>query len=200
MKIFLYCTEIDFCVSFITDKIPITDNDSLAARISVEIGADLAIMMSDIDGVYKTPPSSKSDDDNRILHTFIPSDLEMVRFGEKSTVGTGGMESKVLSNMRIPLGRIIYTCIFLINFISFFINAIKVRSAMWALENGTSVVICNGTKNTRNNIRKVVAGQRIGTFFSLDTLENFGQPVEVLAQNGKLDMICCLEYIIIRNH
>ena len=113
MKIFLYCTEIDFCVSFITDKIPITDNDSLAARISVEIGADLAIMMSDIDGVYKTPPSSKSDDDNRILHTFIPSDLEMVRFGEKSTVGTGGMESKVLSNMRIPLGRIyIYLYIF----------------------------------------------------------------------------------------
>ena len=106
MKILLYCTKIDSCISFITDKIPITDNDSLAARISVEIGADLAIMMSDIDGVYKTPPSSKSDDDNRILHTFIPSDLEMVRFGEKSTVGTGGMESKVLSNMTIPLGRI----------------------------------------------------------------------------------------------
>ena len=81
---------------------------------------------------------------------------------------------------------------------SFFIDVIKVRSAMWALENGTSVVICNGTKNTRNNIRKVVAGQRIGTFFSLDTLENFGQPVEVLAQNGKLDMICCLEYIRFR--
>ena len=97
--------KFDFCISFITDKIPITDNDSLAARISVEIGADLAIMMSDIDGVYKTPPSSKSDDDNRILHTFIPSDLEMVRFGEKSTVGTGGMESKVLSNMTVPLGR-----------------------------------------------------------------------------------------------
>ena len=55
---------------------------------------------------------------------------------------------------------------------------------MWALENGTSVVICNGTKNTRNNIRRIIAGERIGTFFSLDTLENFGQPVEVLAQNG----------------
>ena len=75
-------------------KIPITDNDALAARISVEIGADLAIMMSDIDGVYKNPPNS-TDDDNRILYTFIPSDLEMVKFGEKSKVGTGGMESKV---------------------------------------------------------------------------------------------------------
>ena len=74
--------------------IPITDNDSLAARVSVEIGADLAIMMSDIDGVYTMPPNSKNED-NRILHTFIPSDLEMVKFGEKSNVGTGGMESKV---------------------------------------------------------------------------------------------------------
>jgi hypothetical protein len=55
---------------------------------------------------------------------------------------------------------------------------------MWALEHGTSVVICNGTKLTRTNIRKIIAGERIGTFFSLDTLENFGQPVEVLAQNG----------------
>ena len=144
-------------------KIPITDNDALAARISVEIGADLSIMMSDIDGVYKKPPNSKNDD-NRILYTFIPSDLEMVKFGEKSNVGTGGMESKV-------------------------------RSAMWAVEHGTSVVICNGTKNTRNNIRKVIAGDRIGTFFSLDTLENFGQPVEVLAQRARtgsrtLQLLC----------
>ena len=60
----------------------------------MEIGADLAIMLSDIDGVYKNPPKS-NDDDNRILYTFIPSDLEMVKFGEKSNVGTGGMESKV---------------------------------------------------------------------------------------------------------
>ena len=51
-------------------------------------------MMSDIDGVYKKPPKSE-DDDNRVLYTFIPSDLEMVKFGGKSNVGTGGMESKV---------------------------------------------------------------------------------------------------------
>ena len=84
--------------STLPGKIPITDNDSLAARISVEIGADLAIMLSDIDGVYKKPPKS-NDDDNRILYTFIPSDLEMVKFGEKSTLGLGGMESKVLYNV-----------------------------------------------------------------------------------------------------
>ena len=60
----------------------------------MEIGADLAIMMSDIDGVFTKPPNSKHED-SRVYHTFIPSDLEMVEFGEKSSVGTGGMESKV---------------------------------------------------------------------------------------------------------
>ena len=46
----------------------------------MEIGADLAIMMSDIDGVFTKPPNSKHED-SRVYHTFIPSDLEMVEFG-----------------------------------------------------------------------------------------------------------------------
>ena len=72
----------------------------MAARISVEIGADLAILMSDVDGIYNKPPSL-AHMDSRILHTFIPSDLEMVEFGEKSSVGTGGMESKVYHKLQI---------------------------------------------------------------------------------------------------
>jgi len=127
--------------------LPITDNDSLAARISVEIGADLAILMSDVDGIYDRPPGHEG---ARVLHTFIPDDLNKVTFGTKSDVGTGGMESKV-------------------------------KSAMWALEHGSSVVICNGMKH--NSIRKIIDGQKVGTFFTHATPD--AAPVDIMAKNAR---------------
>ena len=102
--------------------------------------------MSDVEGIYNKPPSQ---DEARIMHTFVPSDLNSIEFGKASDVGTGGMESKV-------------------------------KSALWALENGTSVVICNGM--THNTIRKVFAGERCGSFFT--NAEDVSIPVEVMAHNG----------------
>lgn len=125
----------------------IKDNDSLAARVAVELNADLAILMSDVDGIYDKPPSQ---DNARVIHNFIPSDLGKIEFGTKSDVGTGGMESKV-------------------------------NSAMWALEHGCNVVICNGMKY--NTIRKIMYGQKVGTFFSISAPD--GQPAEILAKNGE---------------
>jgi hypothetical protein len=57
----------------------------------------------------------------------------------------------------------------------------KVRSALYALENGSSVVICNGMKY--NTIRKVMAGEKVGSFFTKAAGDTI--PVEVLAKNGK---------------
>ena len=102
--------------------------------------------MSDVDGIYDRPPAQ---DNARVIHNFVPSDLQSVEFGTKSNVGTGGMESKV-------------------------------KSALWALDNGCNVVICNGMKY--NTIRKIMSGNKIGTFFS--KAESIGQPTEVLAKNG----------------
>jgi len=129
------------------DNIGIKDNDSLAAKVAVEIGADLAILMSDVDGIYNKPPN---EDGARIMHTFLPSDLNNIKFGAASSVGTGGMESKV-------------------------------KSALWALERGTSVVICNGMEY--NTIRKIYNGSRTGSFFT--NAEDEGIPVEVMAQNAR---------------
>ena len=73
----------------------ITDNDSLASTIAVDIGADLAILMSDVEGIYSRPPKEEG---AQLLSYFNPrSNLAQITFGEKSSAGTGGMESKVQS-------------------------------------------------------------------------------------------------------
>ena len=73
--------------------ISIKDNDSLAARLAVEVDADLMLLLSDVDGIYTSPPGT---DGARFLSTYCPnSDSASVIFGTKSRVGLGGMDSKV---------------------------------------------------------------------------------------------------------
>jgi len=72
----------------------ITDNDSLASTIAVDVNADLAILMSDVEGIYDKPPK---EDGAKLLHYFNPKNTNLLKFGEKSNFGTGGMESKVTS-------------------------------------------------------------------------------------------------------
>lgn len=72
--------------------IKIKDNDSLAALLAAEIHADLLILMSDVDGIYNKPPW---EDGARLMHTYTQADKNQIKFGQKSKVGTGGMDSKV---------------------------------------------------------------------------------------------------------
>ncbi|XP_058061064.1 delta-1-pyrroline-5-carboxylate synthase [Anopheles bellator] len=74
--------------------IRIKDNDSLAALLAAEIHADLLILMSDVDGIYNKPPW---EDGARLMHTYTHSDKDLIKFGEKSKVGTGGMNAKVMA-------------------------------------------------------------------------------------------------------
>ncbi|KAK3855911.1 hypothetical protein Pcinc_037714 [Petrolisthes cinctipes] len=76
----------------VSKKLDIRDNDTLAARLAVEVDTDILILMTDVDGNYNKPPKSEG---ARLMDTFVPDMIEDVEFGEKSSVGTGGMDSKV---------------------------------------------------------------------------------------------------------
>ncbi|EGI69634.1 Delta-1-pyrroline-5-carboxylate synthetase [Acromyrmex echinatior] len=126
--------------------ISIKDNDSLAAMLAAEVQADLLVLMSDVDGIYNLPPWQ---DGAKMLHTF-SSDLRgTIKFGQKSKVGTGGMDSKV-------------------------------NAALWAMDRGVAVVICNGTQEKA--IKSIMSGRKIGTFFTQAAGSSI--PVEVIAENG----------------
>ncbi|XP_054622648.1 delta-1-pyrroline-5-carboxylate synthase isoform X2 [Dunckerocampus dactyliophorus] len=76
--------------------ISIKDNDSLAARLAVEMKAHLLIVLSDVEGLYNSPPGT---DDAKLIDTFYPGDQQSITYGTKSRVGIGGMEAKVTSSI-----------------------------------------------------------------------------------------------------
>ncbi len=71
------------------------DNDTLAANVAELVGADLLILMSDIEGMYTADP--KTDPNARFIHTVaeIDESLERMAGGASSDFGTGGMATKV---------------------------------------------------------------------------------------------------------
>ncbi|CAF1051112.1 unnamed protein product [Rotaria sp. Silwood1] len=87
------CTDMDAEVTAAKDEIVINDNDSLATHLAVLISADLLLIMSDVNGLYTGPSELEG---SRFLNTFCPKqDSQLITFGARSKVGTGGMESKV---------------------------------------------------------------------------------------------------------
>ncbi len=76
------------------EEILLGDNDKLSALVAVITGADLLLLVSDIDGIFDRNPHLHAD--ARLISEV--TDLESIRnyIEEKeSTLGTGGMSSKV---------------------------------------------------------------------------------------------------------
>ena len=67
----------------------------MAGLLAVELKADLLILLSDVEGLYSGPPS---DVNSKLIHTYVrEKHVETITFGEKSRVGRGGMNAKVLA-------------------------------------------------------------------------------------------------------
>lgn len=77
------------------DEIKIGENDTLSALVSSLVEADLLIIMSDIDGLYSCNPNTNKDAKLISWVDAITSETESCASGSGSTLGTGGMISKI---------------------------------------------------------------------------------------------------------
>lgn len=78
-----------------TTEIRYGDNDRLAARVATMTGADLLVLLSDIDGLYTAPPHLNPD--ARFLETIaeITPEIEAMAGGAASELSRGGMRTKI---------------------------------------------------------------------------------------------------------
>lgn len=78
-----------------TSEIRYGDNDRLAARVATMTGADLLVLLSDIDGLYTAPPHL--DPEARFLDMIpaITPEIEAMAGGAASELSRGGMRTKI---------------------------------------------------------------------------------------------------------
>lgn len=78
-----------------TEEIEFGDNDSLSAIVAALIGADLLILMSDIDGLYTDDPRCNENAEFIDTVEVITKELEQMGKGAATDCGTGGMATKI---------------------------------------------------------------------------------------------------------
>ena len=79
-----------------TYEIQFGDNDTLSAIVANLTGADLLILLSDIDGLYTDDP--RTNPNARLVRTVLTLDEQLFMMAKDSTgsdVGTGGMATKL---------------------------------------------------------------------------------------------------------
>jgi glutamate 5-kinase len=74
-------------------RVNFSDNDILSVLVANAIGADLVIILSDVEGLYTSDPSNP---DAKIIRTVVNITAELKNgLGGKSKQGRGGIQSKV---------------------------------------------------------------------------------------------------------
>lgn len=78
-----------------TDEIKVGDNDTLSALVAVSVHADLLILLSDIDGLFTADPHKNPDAKLISTISVIDDSIKNLAGGEGSSLGTGGMVTKL---------------------------------------------------------------------------------------------------------
>ena len=80
-----------------TDEIRYGDNDRLAAQVAVTVGADTAILLSDVDGFYTANPAEHPDAHRFDLIEEITPEIEAMAGDAGSGLSKGGMKTKLMA-------------------------------------------------------------------------------------------------------
>lgn len=76
-------------------ELEIGENDSLSAVVATLVNADLLIILSDIDGLYDSDPHKNPEAQLIPVVTEIDNHIEEMAGGAGSSLGTGGMATKI---------------------------------------------------------------------------------------------------------
>lgn len=76
-------------------ELEIGENDSLSALVAELSGADLLLILSDIDGLYTDDPRTNPDAEPIHVVEEITPEIERVAGGAGTSLGTGGMSTKI---------------------------------------------------------------------------------------------------------
>ncbi|MEJ2001188.1 MAG: glutamate 5-kinase [Maritimibacter sp.] len=80
-----------------TDEIRFGDNDRLAAQVAVTVGADLTVLLSDVDGFYSGNPMTDPDAQRYDIVEEITPALEAQAGEGVSGLSKGGMKTKLIA-------------------------------------------------------------------------------------------------------
>jgi glutamate 5-kinase len=77
------------------DELKIGDNDTLSAMVATIVDADVLVILSDIEGMYTANPQQDKKAELLAEIREITPDIEKIAGGAGSTLGTGGMYTKI---------------------------------------------------------------------------------------------------------
>ena len=78
-----------------TEEIVIGDNDTLAAEVARSVGAQMLILLSDIDGLYTADPHTNPDAKLLPVVRRVDDNIKRLAGVSSTTQGTGGMVTKL---------------------------------------------------------------------------------------------------------
>ena len=88
-----------------SEEMKFGDNDRLSAIVAHMVNADVLVLLSDIDGLYSADPKTNPSAQFYPVIKKITPQIEAMASASKSTLGTGGMKSKLMAaNMCMGIG------------------------------------------------------------------------------------------------